>query len=353
MSKIFSSIMRLVIGIAIVGFCASTALAEDFYKGKMIRLIVGTPPGGGYDTYSRTIARHLTKHIPGNPNIFVQNMPGAGTLRAANYSYNKVKGDGLTVSVWSGSFALLQSLGDRGIKMDPQKVGWIGAPSKGTPICGIMGFTGLKTLNDVLKSKKRIKLGSTRAGSPYDDLPRILNKTLGTNFDIISGYLGTSFIRLAMQRREVDGACWTWESMKVSARVLLESEGDEKLIPYLIHNRQDDPEVKDLPLIPEMIKAKGGKEALATYEAWAGPYNFMRPWTVTRGTPKDRIDILRKAFAATMQDPGFLADAKRAKLALDFYPGEKIDKRVGEIISMSPKTKENLSFLVRSKRKKK
>ncbi len=237
--------------------------------------------------------------------------------------------------------------------MDPRKVGWIGAPSKGTPICGIMGFTGHKTLNDVLTSKKPIKLGSTRAGSPYDDLPRILNKTLGTNFEIISGYGGTAFIRLAMQRGEVDGACWTWESMKVSARVLLDAEGDDRLIPYLIHSRKDDPEVKDLPLIPELIKARGGKDALATYEAWAGPYDFMRPFSVTPGTPKERVDILRKAFAATMQDPEFLADAKRARLALNFQSGEKIDKRVSQILTMSPKTKEKLSFLVRGKKKKK
>ncbi len=351
MSKRCSYMIRLVIGLAFVTFGVSTALADDFYKGKVIRLIVGAPPGGGYDTYSRTIARHITKHIPGKPTIFVQNMPGAGTAKAANYSYNRAKGDGLTISVWSGSFVLLHALGDRNLRLDPKKVGWLGAPSKGTPICAILGSTGLKTLDDVLASKKRIKLASTRAGSPYYDVPSILNRVLGTNFEIISGYAGTSLVRLAMQRHEVDGACWTWESMKVSARGMLMEKGDDRLIPYFIHSRKDDPEVKDLPLIPEVIKAKAGKEALATYEAWAGPYDFMRPYSVPPGTPKERLNILRKAFTATMQDPGFLADAKRSRLDLNPMPGDKIEKRVDEILSMSQKTKDSLSFLVRSKKK--
>ena len=353
MSKRCSFMMRLVIGLAFLIFGGSAAMADEFYKGKVIRLIVGAPPGGGYDTYSRTIARHITKHIPGKPTIFVQNMPGAGTLIAANYSYNKAKGDGLTISVWTGASVLLQTLGDKSVRIDPKKVGWLGAPSTGTPICAIMGFTGHKTFDDVLASKKRIKLGATRAGSPYYDVPKILNRTLGTNFEIISGYSGTSLIRLAMQRREVDGACWTWESMKVSASAMLNAKGDDRLIPYLIHSREDDPEVKDLPLIPEVIKAKAGKEALATYDAWAAPYDFMRPYSVPPGTPKERLEILRKAFAATMQDPGFLADAKRSRLNLKFIPGNEIEIRVDEILSMSPKTKESLSFLVRGKKKKK
>lgn len=353
MSKRCSFMMRLVISLAFLTFGGSAAMADEFYKGKVIRLIVGAPPGGGYDTYSRTIARHLTKHIPGKPTIFVQNMPGAGTLIAANYSYNRAKGDGLTISVWTGASVLLQTLGDKSVRIDPKKVGWLGAPSTGTPICAIMGFTGHKTFDDVLASKKRIKLGATRAGSPYYDVPKILNRTLGTNFEIISGYSGTSLIRLAMQRREVDGACWTWESMKVSASAMLNAKGDDRLIPYLIHSREDDPEVKDLPLIPEVIKAKAGKEALATYDAWAAPYAFMRPYSVPPGTPKERLEILRKAFAATMQDPGFLADAKRSRLNLKFIPGNEIEIRVDEILSMSPKTKESLSFLVRGKKKKK
>jgi len=340
--KRFALLLVLLIGMA------GKAWAASFYEGKVIRFVVGSPPGGGYDTYTRTVARHIKNHIPGDPTITVENMPGAGTLVAANYTYNQAKPDGLTVGIWSGAFVLLQALGDRGVKIDGRKVGWIGAPSKGTPICAVMGFSGLKNLNDVLKSKRSIRLGSTRAGSPYDDVPRIMNKVLGTKFDIISGYPGTSNVRLALQKREVEGACWTWESMRVSARALLDAEGDEKLTPYLIHRKFEDPEVKNLPLFSEVIK---GKENRATYDSWAATYEFMRPFSVPPGTPGERLDILRRAFEATFKDPAFRAEATKIKLDLDYIPAKKIEQHVDGIFSMSDRVKENLSFLVRKSKK--
>jgi tripartite-type tricarboxylate transporter receptor subunit TctC len=325
------------------------AWADDFYKGKVIRFTLGFSPGGGYDTYTRAIARHFGKHVPGNPTIIVQNRTGAGSMIAANYVGRKAKRDGLTVGIWSSDLVLRQALGERSVRFDTRKVGWIGTPTKDTPACAVMGFTGLKTLDDVLKRKRPLRVGSTGSGTT-DGLPRNLNKAMGNMFEIITGYSGTSTIRLAIQARELEGICFTWESMRVTARSMLDAEGDDKLIPFIIHRKWDDPEVKDLPLIPEVIK---GEEGLATYNGWVSVYEFFRPFSAPPGTPEDRLEILRKAFKATLEDPVFVAEMKKANLPVEYVSPEEIGKRVAQIFSMSPKAKENLQFLVRKPKKKK
>ena len=327
----------------------SNALADDFYKGKTIRFVVGAPAGGGYDTYTRAIARHLSKHIPGNPSTVVENMPGAGSLIAANYTYNKAEPDGLTIGVWISGQVLRQALGDRSTRFDSRKFGWIGAPSKGSPTCAIMGFTGLKTWDDVLNLKRPIRMGGVRAGTSYDDVPTILNNVAGTKFDVISGYAGTSVVRVAMQKREVEGACLGWESMRVSNRAMLDAQGDDKLIPFITHKRLEDPEVKELPLFTEVIK---GEINLATYKTWAASYEFQRPFTFPPGTPSERLQTLRKAFAATLRDSKFLAEAKKTRLDIEPVSGEEIDGYVKQITSLSDKVKQNLSFLVRPTQRK-
>jgi tripartite-type tricarboxylate transporter receptor subunit TctC len=331
------------IGIALLAFAIRTAGADEFYKGKTIRFVVGLAAGGGYDLSARTVGRHMGKHIPGNPTIVVENMTGAGSLIAANYTSNSAKPDGLFVGIWNGAFILRQALGDKAIRFDGRKLGWIGAPTKGTPFCAIMGHTGLKTLKDVVGANRELKMGSTGPGSTYDDLPQILNRTLGTKFKVISGYEGTSTILVAMRRKEVDGGCWTWESARTTGRNLLDATGEEKLIPFLIHRRETDPEVKDLPLIPEVIK---GEDNLSAYRTWAGTYEFQRPFSVPPGTPKERMQILRKAFTATMKDPEFVAEAEKAKLETTYVSGEEVESYVKQVLSITPKAKELLDFLV-------
>jgi tripartite-type tricarboxylate transporter receptor subunit TctC len=208
----------------------------------------------------------------------------------------------------------------------------------------MMGFSGLKTWDDVRNSTRTIKMGGVRAGTAYDDAPTILNNVAGTKFDVITGFPGTAPIRLALQKREVEGACLGWESMRVSNRAMLDAKGDDKLIPFLTHKKLEDPEVKDLPLFTDVIK---GEDNLATYKTWAASYEFQRPFTVPPGTPKERLEILRKAFAATLSDPDFLAEAKKTKLDIEPVKGEEIDGYVKQIYSMSAKVKENLGFLVR------
>ncbi len=349
MIKTVSYLLRLLIGIAFIFGISTVVSAEEFYKGKMIRFVLGFAPGGGYDTYTRAIARHFSKHVPGNPAIIVENRTGAGSMIAANYVYRRAKPDGLTVGIWSSDLVLRQALGQRGIQFDARKLGWIGTPTKDTPTCAVMGFSGLRTFEDVLKSKKPVRVGSTGSGTT-DGLPRNLNKVLGNIFEIITGYRGTSTIRLALQKKEVEGVCFTWESMRVTARSMLDAKGDNKLIPFIIHRKWNDPEVRNLPLIPEVIK---GEDNLATYNAWVSVYEFFRPFSVPPGTPKDRLEILRKAFKATLNDPVFLADLKKSKLVAVYVSPEEIERHVKRIFSMPPKVKEDLRFLVKGRAKKK
>jgi tripartite-type tricarboxylate transporter receptor subunit TctC len=325
--------------------CESQVFADEFYKGKTIRFIVGAPAGGGYDTYTRTIARHLGKHTPGNPTMVIENMEGAGSLIAANHVYNKAEPDGLNVGVWISGQIIRGALGDKSIKFDGRKFGWIGAPSDGSPTCAVMGFTGLKTWEDVVNSKRPIKMGGVRAGTAYTDVPTILNKVAETKFDVISGYAGTSPVRLALQRREVEGACLGWESMSVSNRAMLDAKGDDQLIPFITHKKLEDPQVKDLPLFTEVIK---GETNLATYKSWAASYEFQRPFSLPPNTPKERLETLRKAFAATLRDPEFLAEAKKTKLYIKPVSGKEIEGYVKEIYSTSKDVKQNLSFLVKA-----
>jgi tripartite-type tricarboxylate transporter receptor subunit TctC len=319
------------------------AKAEDFYQGKTISIIVGYAAGGGYDTYARTLARHLGNHIPGKPTVIVQNMTGAGSLIAANYLYKKAEPDGLTIGSFGGGLVTEQALGLKGIQFDARKFEWIGSVRTGSPICAIMAFTGDKNLEDVLHSKMELRMGSTGAGSTTDDLPRLMIGLLHAPFKIIRGYKGTSRIRIGMQRKELDGACWTWESMRTTARAMLNAKDGDQLIPFVIEGKWDAPEVKGLPQLTDAIKGKNNLEA---FEAWLNAYKYFQPLSLPPGTPKDRLEILRKAVKETLEDPAFKADAKKSNLIVASVSGEEIDKMVNQTLSISPEAKKLLVSLI-------
>jgi tripartite-type tricarboxylate transporter receptor subunit TctC len=343
MNRSFVHFFIVAVNLAFIGGSTEASKAADFYDGKTLRFVVGSAPGGGYDTYTRMIARHISRHIPGHPATVVENMEGAGGLIAANYLYKRAAPDGLTAVIFNNSNIVQKGLGDPRINIDFRKLGWIGAPSVGAP----MGFTGLKTLDDVLKSNKPLKMGANRAGSTGHDLPLILNQALGTKFEVISGYSGTSKIRIALQSRELDGFCSQWESMRVTARSMLDAEGDNKLIPYVMNEKWEDPEVKDLPLFKNVIK---DPKKFAIYKAWADQMDFQRPLALPPGTPKERLESLRKALGDVLKDKALLDEAKKAKLVITHVSGEQTTKIVDEILSIPEEVKKSLSFLVRTKK---
>jgi tripartite-type tricarboxylate transporter receptor subunit TctC len=347
MKTTYFHLIVLALGLALIGTYPTAASADDFYKEKTIRFIVGYAPGGGYDTYTRASARRIGNHIPGNPAAVVENMEGAGSLLAANYMFSKAEPDGLTVGNFNSGMVTQQALGSRGVRFDARKFGWIGAPVIGFPACMVMGFTGLKTLDEVMKSSDKLKFGATRAGASSDDLPKIMNALMGTKFQIISGYKGTGPIRIALQRREIDSLCSGWESMRVTARSLLDAKGDDKLIPFIIHGKSQDDEVRDLPQFTKVIK---GEENLAAFRAWVNQYDFQRPLMVPPNTPKERLQILRTGLQKTLTDPGFLAEAKKSKMLIDNVTGEDIERSVEEMLSISPSIKKKLEFLAPGKK---
>ena len=346
MNHRFCVFLSVTVGFILLVANYQPVLAQDFYKDKTIRFIVGQAAGGGYDTYTRVIARHISKHIPGNPISVVENMTGAGSLIAANYVYGNAKPDGLTVANWNSAFVLNQALGDPNVQFDARNFGWIGAPSKGIPVCVVMAFAGVKTFEDILKSGKTLKMGGTAPGSHSVDLPLMLNKMLGTKFSVVSGYQGTAQVRLAMQRREVDGDCTNWESVIATRRDLLDAKGDDRLIPFLIHTRLHDPEIRNLPLFTDILKDEVN---VATYKAYMAQMEYQRPLTITPGTPKERLEILRRGFKATLADPEFQAQANKSKLDITYVSGEEIDRIVAEVLSIPPRVKDNLQFLSQAK----
>jgi len=206
----------------------------------------------------------------------------------------------------------------------------------------VMAFTGLKSWDDLVKYGKPLKVGS--AGGTGTTLPTILNIATGKElFEIIPGYRGTAPVRLAMQARELGGVCMSFESMRVTARSMLDAKGGDKLIPILVHGNPPDPEVQNIPRVQDLVK---GKNNVAMLNAWALQYNFQRPLTLPPGTPKERVAAWRKAYAATLKDPAFLADAKKSRLNVEYVSGEQIDKYVEIMLNMSAETKERLKWML-------
>jgi tripartite-type tricarboxylate transporter receptor subunit TctC len=339
-----AAILMIVGAALLLGAAPSDSSRTSFYQGKTIDILVGFSPGGGYDLAARTLARHFGDHIPGHPNVIVENRTGAGSLLAANELFYKTEPDGLTIGTLDGSaFALDGALGERSIKFDSRKFGWIGTPAPATPVCAIMGFTGLKSLQDILNSGRPLRMGATRTGGTPADLPKILNWALGTKFAVTTGYKGTSRIRLAMQRHEMDGACWTWESMRTTARTMLDAKGDDQLIPFIIAKRWSDPEVRSIPIIPEAIK---DPEKLSGYKAWVAKYEFEHPFVAPPGIPEERLEVLQQAFKATLEDPKFLEDARKSNLYIQYVSPKTIHEKLGQIYSLSPKLIKELQFLL-------
>lgn len=334
----------VLLSFAVLGLILPSAVsAADFYSGKNIRFVVGFAAGGGYDAYARLVAKNISRHIPGNPSTVVENMDGAGSVIAANYMYSKAEKDGLVVGIWNSHNVFNQMMGDPSIRFDGRKFGWIGSPGTDSVACAVMGFAGPKTFAEIVQSKKPLRMGATRAGNTTQ-LPAMLNRWAGTHFEVIAGYKGTSKIRLAMRSHEVDGACWTWDSMRSTARSMIDAKGDDKMIPFIVNGKWEDREVKDIAQFHDVIK---DKDNLNAFDTWNAANEFARPFSLPPGSPPEALSILRKAFKATIEDKDYIAAANKSKLPVQFISGEKVEKYVEQIYSISPEVKKRLDFLVK------
>ena len=326
-----TNIIRVWAAAAIWLVAAAPASAQDFYKGKSIRLIVGASAGGGYDTYSRTIARHMGKHVPGNPVFVVENMPGAGFLISANYMYKIAKADGLTMGHFSGGLFLQQLLGKPGIEFDANKFEFIGVPAQDSSVFGIARSTGITSFEQWLASKTPIKLGGVGPGSITDDIPKVLAATIGLPMQLVTGYKGTADIRLAFAGGEIQGVCNSWESFKSTWSKELAAK---ELVIVAQALPKPHPELTHIPLTINFAKTDEARKLIRALVHTAGP--TARPYVLPPGTPKDRLEILRKAFVDTLKDPEFLAEAKKANLDVNPLDGQELERAVKDLFNLDP-----------------
>ncbi len=340
-SKKAHSLLLAVAALAFMVGAAPTATPE-FYRGKTIRIVVGLAAGGGFDTYSRAIARHMGKHIPGHPAIIVENMTGAGSLIAANYVYKIAKPDGLTIGNFVGGLIGQQLLGNPGIEFDARKFEWIGVPVKDNVACALTKASGITSVEQWMAAKTPVKLGATAPGSPTYDVPRLLMSTLGLPIHVVAGYKGTAEIRLAADGGEVAGGCWAWESIKVTWRQALEA-GDVLIILQTVPEAHP-----DLPSVPLAMSFAKTDEARQLIEAGIHDLSAItRPYSLPPGTPKERMQLLRQAFMDTLRDPEFVAEAEKSNLDIDPVPGDVMERIIAGLFTLEPplraKLKETLT----------
>lgn len=325
-------LLALILTTITSGSFAYAASPDDgFYKGKAIRLIVAFSAGGGYDTYSRTIARHLGKYIPGNPTVVVDNMTGAGGIIHANYMFKQAKPDGLTIGNNSGGLFLQQVMGAKGIEFDGKKFEYIGAPAVDHLTCAISKASGITSLDKWIASKEAVRFGGVGPGGFASDLPRVLQAALGLPVKVIDGYKGTSDIRLATESGELAGSCLSWDSYKTTWRKQIES-GDVNIIIQVMPKKH--PELANVPLAMDYAKTEEAKR-LIRHGAYDLAYS-ARPYLLAPGTPKARVQILRKAFAEVLKDPELLAEAKKANFAIDYVSGEELENIVHGLYKIEP-----------------
>ena len=325
--------------LAVCGRLDSTAVAQEgFFQGKTIRIIVGFSAGGGFDAYSRTIGRHIGKYIPGSPTVLVENMAGAGSMIAVNYTYNQAKPDGLTIGNWIGGLVLQQYLGAKGVSFDAQKFEWVGSPVRINNICAFTKKSGITSLDKWLQSKALVKIGAEAAGSTTADIPRLLMKYTKLPIQLIEGYKGVADVRLATESGEVAGFCSSWEGTKTSWRSVLDA-GEGSVV--LQATPKPHPEHQKVPLAVDQIASKEGRELFNLVVHNAGG-TINRLYSLPPGTPKDRVRILQKAFQDTLKDGEFLAEAKKVRLDIDPLSGEDIEKAVAGFKNISPSTLERL-----------
>lgn len=300
----------------------------SFYKGKIVTMYIGYSAGGGYDAYARLIMRHMVRHIPGNPKHVAKQYTGAGGVRVLNAIYNVLPQDG-TAIVGAGRSVITQPLFRNAAraKYDGSKLKWLGSANQEYSLCVFWHESKYKSTEDLLT--KAPNMGGVGIGSSIDVFTLLVNNLLGAKQKLITGYPGGADINLAMQRKELDGRCgWSLSSIKSTAGTWIR---DNKINFTLQHALKKHPELQAVPLITDLVKNERDKQALKVHLA---PQAYGRPFAVGPNVPEDRFKALRTAFWKTMNDPKFLADAKKRKMPISALRGEEVQTLINEIYSL-------------------
>src|SRR5262245_26803972 len=315
--------------IALIPSLAAAATAEEFYKGRAMTLIMSADAGGGYASYANAFAPYLSKHIPGNPRITVQYMPGAGGLRATNYLYTAAPKDGSVIGMVHSSVPYAPLYGLAAARFDPRKFGWLGSLDETSGICVAWGTSGIRNWQDMMS--KGLVVGSSGAGSQMETMPMMLNKLFGSKNRVISGYKGGNEVYLAMERGEVQGRCGSLVSSINSTRP--DWFPQKKVVVPITIALERNPQFPDVPAVAEFAKDEHTRQIL---ELVLSPMAMDRPYLVPPGVPADRFRVLRTAFHEAASDPGFLADAKKQRIEVHEVSGEKVEQVLARAFAMPP-----------------
>ena len=314
-------VVLLVLGLSILD---KQAFAAPYYEGKVLTVVVGYKPGGGYDRVARLLAKHIPKYIPGNPAVIVENMPGAGSMIAANYLYNKAQPDGLTIGTFNRGLPFSELLQEEGARFEMKKFAWIGSAASEGTVLAIRSDLPYKSFQDLLKAKEPIVLGATGPTDTTTQYPRMLEEVFGLKIKLVN-YTSSSEIMLAIERKELEGRAGSYSSMK--------SFIDRGLVHPVIRGRVSEEGDQALPVDEDLAPDAKGKALLAMRTA---PDLIGRPYVAPPGTPDEAMGILRDAFAKAIKDPELKADATKVDMALDFTPPAEVMKVLETVFSQPP-----------------
>jgi tripartite-type tricarboxylate transporter receptor subunit TctC len=302
---------------------------ESFYRGRSINLVIGYSVGGGYDIHGRLLARHLGKHIPGNPGIIVQNMPGGGSLRAANYLYNAAPKDGTTIGVFSRGMAMEPLIGSSNTQYDSRKFAWIGSITNEVSVCATWSASKVKTWDDMLAMP--FTVAGEGSGSDPDIFATMIRNVFGAKLRLIPGYPGSAEMTLAIERGEVDGRCgWTWSSIKLQRPDWI--TGHRLNVLVQLASRRI-PELADVALLIEHATTARQRQIV---DVILSRQAMGRPVVAPPGVPEDRRQALRLAFDATMADPDYVAEATARGLEVNPVGGADLDKLLDQLYATPP-----------------
>ena len=333
-------VVRIGVAAALVLAASNCAWAQaDVFAGKTVQMIIGFGAGGGYDTWGRTVARHIGKHLPGKPQVIPQNMPGAGSFVATSHLYNVAPKDGTVLGIIARDAALGPLTGAPGARFDATKLSWIGTPTKETNVCIAFHTAKVKTAQDLFAHE--LIVGDTGPGTGTRAYPKALNELIGTKFKVVGGFPSSVEVFLAMERGEVEGICESLDSVRNKRPDWIA----KKTIAVLFQGGvAPDPELKDVPFVLDLARNAEQKEAIEFLYAGQG---IGRPFVAPPGLPPDRLKMLRDAFNATMKDAEFLAEAQRSKLDVDPEDGEHLAALIAHIYATPKPIVDRIGTLVK------
>jgi tripartite-type tricarboxylate transporter receptor subunit TctC len=322
-----------------LAMAAPVAAQPDALAGKSVQMIIGFGPGGGYDLWARTVGRHIGRHLPGNPTVIAQNMPGAGSYTAASYIFNIAPKDGTVLGIIARDAALGPLSGAAGARFDPTKLSWIGTPAKETNVCIAYHTAQVKTVQDLFD--KQLIVGDTGPGTGTRSYPRVLSELLGMKFKLVGGFPASSDVFLAMERGEVEGICESLDSIKIRRPDWIAT----KQISILFQGgAEPNPELKGVPFVLDLARSGEQKQAIEFLYAGQG---IGRPFVAPPDLPANRLKMLRDAFNATMKDADFIADAKKSKLDLEPEDGEHLTALIMKIYATPKPIVDRVTALIK------